>query len=266
MFACIRTHLTYTHSYTHLYNFILYLLPYIQYLVRALSKHGAIDAFLSSLVFVLATLSDAITESKSVTSSIEDKNSEIEAKNDFTEVEVEVDEEKESSLSAEVEVEGETDLEVPMLSRSGRCALHALPYMLLLLRKLVQRDSYLKSPITASMTDLIDDIGQFQMHELLYKMFHSISETLLPIVRSKLLNQLPSELQQEWFAIIGDLVISLQAPLPQALSVIPPQGSGSQYSQVYFYSVNFFLIILFSVILFCFILFFILIFFLIAFL
>ena len=232
--------------------------------MRALSKHGAIDAFLSSLVFVLATLSDAITESKSVTSSIEDKNSEIEAKSDFTEVEV--DEAKESSLSAEVEVEGETDLEVPMLSRSGRCALHALPYMLLLLRKLVQRDSYLKSPITASMTDLIDDIGQFQMHELLYKMFHSISETLLPIVRSKLLNQLPSELQQEWFAIIGDLVISLQAPLPQALSVIPPQGSGSQYSQVYFYSVNFFLIILFSVILFCFILFFILIFFLIAFL
>ena len=232
--------------------------------MRALSKHGAIDAFLSSLVFVLATLSDAITESKSVTSSIEDKNSEIEAKSDFTEVEV--DEAKESSLSAEVEVEGETDLEVPMLSRSGRCALHALPYMLLLLRKLVQRDSYLKSPITASMTDLIDDIGQFQMHELLYKMFHSISETLLPIVRSKLLNQLPSELQQEWFAIIGDLVISLQAPLPQALSVIPPQGSGSQYSQVYFYSVKFFLIILFSVILFCFILFFILIFFLIAFL
>ena len=89
-----------------------------------------------------------------------------------------------------------------MLSRSGRCALHALPYMLLLLRKLVQKDSYLKSPITASMTDLNDDIGQFQMHELLYKMFRSISETLLPIVRSKLLNQLPSELQQEWFAII----------------------------------------------------------------
>ena len=119
-----------------------------------------------------------------------------------------------------------------MLSRSGRCALHALPYMLLLLRKLVQKDSYLKSPITASMTDLNDDIGQFQMHELLYKMFRSISETLLPIVRSKLLNQLPSELQQEWFAIIGDLVFSLQTPLPQDVSVLHPPGSGPRYGQV----------------------------------
>ena len=71
---------------------------------------------------------------------------------------------EESSL-ADVEVE----VPIPMLSRSGRCALHALPYMLLLLRKLVQKDSYLKSPITASMTDLNDDIGQFQI--LLHHMF-----------------------------------------------------------------------------------------------
>ena len=63
-------------------------------------------------------------------------------------------------------------------------------------------------------------------------MFRSISETLLPIVRSKLLNQLPSELQQEWFAIIGDLVSSLQTPLPQAILVLPPLGSGSQHGQV----------------------------------
>ena len=191
--------------------------------MRALSKHGAIDAFLSNLVFVLATLSDAIAESKSASPSIGETRLEKELKNDSSDS---IGDEESSVADVEVEVQ------IPMLSRSGRCALHALPYMLLLLRKLVQKDSYLKSPITASMTDLNDDIGQFQMHELLYKMFRSISETLLPIVRSKLLNQLPSELQQEWFAIIGDLVFSLQSPLPQAILVLPPLGSGSQHGQV----------------------------------
>ena len=129
------------------------------------------------------------------------------------------------STQLQLEVQLEVEVEALQLSKAGRCALHALPYMLLLLRKLVQRDSFLKSPITVSMTDLSDEMGVFQMHELLYKIFQSVSTSLLPVVRSKIINQLPSELQQEWFGIIGDLVTSLQAPLPPAVLYLPPPVS-----------------------------------------
>ena len=119
-----------------------------------------------------------------------------------------------------------SDSYVPLLSQRGRCALHALTYMLPLLRKLVQRDLYLKSPVTTSMTDLSDDLGPFQMHELLYRTFSSIGKSLLPAFRGRLLRFLPSEVQQEWIGIMRDLICSLQTPLPPATPFIhsPPAG------------------------------------------
>jgi hypothetical protein len=100
--------------------------------------------------------------------------------------------------------------EVAMLSRTGRCALHALPSMLNLLRKLVKREAYLKSPTTVSMADLSDELGPFQMHDLLYRVLSCVSKKLLPAYMSKLLNCLPCEIQQEWMNVIEDLVCSLQ--------------------------------------------------------
>ena len=246
-----------------------------QYLVRALCEHGAVDAFLSALIFVLATISDAITESKTVQTSQKslidgkdgkggkggkdvkggrgspgksvqvfsqkkidfstgkgssnnlkkkDNNNESD-KSKTVDSSKSDNDEKENNENNENNESNENNDGNILISIAGRCALHSLPYMLILLRKLVQRDYYLKSPITASMTDLSDEIGEFQMHELLYKMFHSVSKCLLPAVRSKLINQLPGELQQEWFGIIGDLVTSLQAPLPPVVLSLPPPGA-----------------------------------------
>ena len=141
-------------------------------------------------MFVLATLTDAITESQdatratllqihspqpslSVTHTNGDKINGDKKDDKFViEEGVSVTENGVAILSA-------------TLSRSGRCALHATPYLLLLLRKLVQVDSYIKSPITASMSDIVDDLGPFQMHSLLYKTFTSVAKALLPAFRLK---------------------------------------------------------------------------------
>jgi hypothetical protein len=153
---------------------------------------------------VLAALSDAVTDSQQTTKAAL-KETESGAGS--------------SSVSAE-----NGDVPTAMLSRSGRCALHAVPYMLLLVRKLVQRDSYIKSPITSSMTDLNDELGVFQMHVLLHKVLLSVGKALFPAFKCKLLRYLPSELQQEWIGIVGDLVCSLQVPLPPAVLTISPPG------------------------------------------
>jgi hypothetical protein len=177
---------------------------FCQYLVRALAAHGVIDAFLEALVFVLAALSDAVTDSQQPTQAA------------LTGAETGV---ESSIVGAE-----NGEVRTAMLSRSGRCALHAVPYMLLLVRKLVQRDSYIKSPITSSMIDLNDELGVFQMHALLYKALLSVGKALFPAFKCKLLRYLPSELQQEWIGIVGDLVCSLQVPLPPAVLTISPPG------------------------------------------
>lgn len=194
---------------------------FCQYLARALTAHGVIDAFLDALVFVLAALSDAVTDSQ--------KPTQAALKQTETGTSVET-----LSVCAE-----NAEDSTAMLSRSGRCALHAVPYMLLLVRKLVQRDSYIKSPITSSMTDLSDDLGVFQMHALLYKVLLSVGRALFPAFKCKLLRYLPSELQQEWIGIIGDLVCSLQVPLPPAVLTVSPPGQllNPTQSQVYLMSV-----------------------------
>ena len=181
-------------------------------------------------MFVLATLTDAITESQdatratllqihspqpslSVTNTNGDKVNGDKKDDKFViEEGVSVTENGVAILSA-------------TLSRSGRCALHATPYLLLLLRKLVQVDSYMKSPITASMSDIVDDLGPFQMHSLLYKTFTSVAKALLPAFRLKLLKYLPCELQQEWIGIVGDLLVGLQTPLPPSVLCSTPPGA-----------------------------------------
>ena len=105
------------------------------YLIRALSAHGAIDAFLDALVFVQASLNDAIMD-------ISPKGG--------------------PGLGPGL---GLGSAPVPglapdaIIGSSGRCALHALPQMFQMIRKLVQRELYIKSPVTTSMADLIDEIG-----------------------------------------------------------------------------------------------------------
>ena len=178
-----------------------------------------IDAFLEALVFVLAALSDAVTESQQATQTHTQAQTGA-LKGAQTEIGTGA-----SAGMMVCGVDNDTGEDrTAMLSRSGRCALHAVPYMLLLVRKLVQRDSYIKSPITSSMTDLSDDLGVFQMHALLHKALLSVGKALLPAFKCKLLRYLPSELQQEWIGIIGDLVCSLQVPLPPAVLTISPPG------------------------------------------
>ena len=186
--------------------------------MRSLSAHGAIDAYLEALIFVLATLTDAMEESQAAS-----KEHASSAACQSSSVSVSV-----GAADGELSVV-QTDSYVPLLSQRGRCALHALTYMLPLLRKLVQRDLYLKSPVTTSMTDLTDDLGPFQMHELLYRTFSSIGKSLLPAFKGRLLRFLPSEVQQEWIGIMRDLICSLQTPLPPATPFIhsPSTGAGA---------------------------------------
>ena len=204
-------------------------LSFVQYLVRALSAHNAIDAFLEALVFVLATLTDAISESQDATrSAIQQIHSIPQAHTRDDKVDVDKKETKFVIKDGPDVTEDGVAIITPNLSRSGRCALHATPYLLLLLRKLVQRDSYLKSPITASMSDIVDDLGPFQMHSLLYKTFTSVANALLPAFKLKLLKYLPCELQQEWIGIVGDLLVGLQTPLPPSVLCSTPPGAPSR--------------------------------------
>jgi hypothetical protein len=192
---------------------------------------------LEALVFVLATLTDAISESQAATrTTIQQIHSpQLQSKSHtLDESVVGGKNEKESKEKKFVIKDGVDVTEdgvaiiAPTLSRSGRCALHATPYLLLLLRKLVQRDSYLKSPITASMSDIVDELGAFQMHSLLYKTFTSVANALLPAFRLKLLKYLPCELQQEWIGIVGDLLVGLQTPLPPSVLCSTPPGAPSR--------------------------------------
>ena len=194
-----------------------------QYIVRSLSAHGAIDAYLEALIFVLATLTDAMEESQAA--SREHASNTVRQSNSVNLSVGAAD----GGVSGGTESAVQSDSYVPLLSQRGRCALHALTYMLPLLRKLVQRDLYLKSPVTTSMTDLTDDLGPFQMHELLYRTFSSIGKSLLPAFKGRLLRFLPSEVQQEWIGIMRDLICSLQTPLPPATPFIhsPSTGAGT---------------------------------------
>lgn len=193
-------------------------------------------------MFVLATLTDAISESQAATrTTIQQIHSSplpqlLSQIHDET-VEGGEKEKEESKESKEKKFVIEDGVDVtedgvaiisPTLSRAGRCALHATPYLLLLLRKLVQRDSYLKSPITASMSDIVDELGAFQMHSLLYKTFTSVANALLPAFKLKLLKYLPCELQQEWIGIVGDLLVGLQTPLPPSVLCSTPPGVPSR--------------------------------------
>lgn len=193
-------------------------------------------------MFVLATLTDAISESQAATrTTIQQIHSSplpqlLSQIHDET-VEGGKKENEESKESKEKKFVIEDGVDVtedgvaiisPTLSRAGRCALHATPYLLLLLRKLVQRDSYLKSPITASMSDIVDELGAFQMHSLLYKTFTSVANALLPAFKLKLLKYLPCELQQEWIGIVGDLLVGLQTPLPPSVLCSTPPGVPSR--------------------------------------
>ena len=107
------------------------------YLIRALSAHGAIDAFLDALVFVQASLNDDIMD-------IVPKGGAATGPGL-------------APASASTSVPGLAP--EAMICSSGRCALLALPQMFQMIRKLVQRELYIKSPVTTSMTDLYDEIG-----------------------------------------------------------------------------------------------------------
>jgi hypothetical protein len=196
-------------------------------------------------VFVLATLTDAISESQAATrTAIQQIHSSPQSQlqslsqlqiHDGTVEGGKKEEESKESKEKKFVIEDGVDVTEdgvaiisPTLSRAGRCALHATPYLLLLLRKLVQRDSYLKSPITASMSDIVDELGAFQMHSLLYKTFTSVANALLPAFKLKLLKYLPCELQQEWIGIVGDLLVGLQTPLPPSVLCSTPPGVPSR--------------------------------------
>jgi len=162
------------------------------YLIRSLHAFGAVDAFLDALVFVQAALSDAVADAAT--------------------------DARRLPLPAADAAPAQSPA---LLSPAGRCALYSLPNMFQVMRKLVQRELYLKSPVTTSMTDLVDDIGAFHMHDLLHDIFTGASKRLLPVLEHRLLTRAPPELQQEWLAILGDLVGSLQLQLP------PPAGAAA---------------------------------------
>lgn len=189
-------------------------------------------------MFVLATLTDAISESQAATrTAIQQIHSSPKSQSQLLSLDGTEEGGKKEKESNEKKFAIEDGVDVtedgvaiisPTLSRAGRCALHATPYLLLLLRKLVQRDSYLKSPITASMSDIVDELGAFQMHSLLYKTFTSVANALLPAFKLKLLKYLPCELQQEWIGIVGDLLVGLQTPLPPSVLCSTPPGVPSR--------------------------------------
>jgi hypothetical protein len=168
------------------------------YLIRSLHAFGAVDAFLDALVFVQAALSDAVADATT--------------------------DARRLPLPAPLPLPAAdaAPAQAPaLLSPAGRCALYSLPNMFQVMRKLVQRELYLKSPVTTAMTDLVDDIGAFDMHDLLHEIFTGASKRLVPVLEHRLLTRAPPELQQEWLAILGDLVGSLQLQLP------PPAGAAA---------------------------------------
>ena len=168
------------------------------FIVKALLTNGVIDAFLESTIFVLSALSSAVEMIKERSAR---ESGRLLENNDRSIVQI------------AGSYEGLKNTPV-FLSRCGRCALHALPSMLGLVRKLVQRELYMKSAVTVSMLEFGCDNEPFYIHELLFNILSAVGRNLLPIFKNKSTILFPPDIQLEWLAVIAELVGSLQQPLP----------------------------------------------------
>jgi hypothetical protein len=178
------------------------------YLIRYFNHYGVIDGLTSLLVFIFASLYDALEDLQQLP-----KVSEI----------------------ANLKMGDKENIDDGLLSVTGRCALNALPFLLPLLRKFVQVQSYIRSPITTLMVDDVsfmissDELGAFQLHRLLHEIFITIGESLLPLFKKKLITSInfPGDIQDNWLALISDLTYSLSTSLPQPKHLSNTEGTSS---------------------------------------
>eukprot|EP01038_Epipyxis_sp_PR26KG_P005357 gene5357-7431_t len=103
-----------------------------------------------------------------------------------------------------------------VLDGPGRCALHSLPSMLGLLRRLVCRDQFSKSISTSQGSSLIltDENGPYQSHDLLFNILKTVSGSVIRIHKANTLINFPADIQLEWISIISELIHNLITPMP----------------------------------------------------
>jgi E3 ubiquitin-protein ligase HUWE1 len=100
------------------------------------------------------------------------------------------------------------------LNISGRCALFALPQILKVVNKISNKENIVKSTSSNLQNTDLGIENNFQLTDLLYNIFSTIGCSLLPLFRNRLITHFPADIQDSWLNIIGEIVNSLNSPLP----------------------------------------------------
>lgn len=160
------------------------------YLFRYIHHYSVMDSIISAMLFGLATLHDAVSVAKLSNTVLSATSGPFKAISDFD------------------------------LNSSGRCALMSLPSCLYIVRKLSQTDTYIKSNITETLVNMMtfpsDDLGPFQLQDMVYDCICTIGKRLLPLFESKIISSsdFPPDIQQFWLSIVSNLIKSFRASLP----------------------------------------------------
>eukprot|EP00605_Chrysophyceae_sp_TOSAG23-4_P003045 GSChrysophyteH1.ASY1.ANO1.3350.1 assembled CDS len=149
------------------------------YLLRTLMHFGSIDALLKAFSYLICVLHDSLN--------------------------------KFYADGADVKVSKDDKL-----GAAGCCALNAIPGFLQLFHKLVHKDAIATSPVTAAMAGLVDDIGTFQVTDLVRSVLMSISSFFAPIFANndRIFSNFPTDIKRDWLLLIGQLLKSLRQTLP----------------------------------------------------
>lgn len=161
------------------------------YLVRCLVAHGVLDGLLQGFTFSLACLYDAV---------------------------------KAMQAEGGAEAKDAMGRTAPHLSVLGRSALHAIPSLVKILRKFASLRAYERSPITAMIGSLTDELGRVHIHEIIFDVLTKISGKILPIFKQQLVTktEFPADIQDGFHSLVSDLMEGLQRPLPPPQ--VTPQG------------------------------------------
>ena len=157
------------------------------YLLRTLLHFGGLDALLNAFVYVLSVLQEALSVYRP----------------------------NHDSGIARINAEGE-----PVLGAAGSCALNAVPFFLQLFSKLVHKDACAKSPVTASMTGLVDDLGRFSATDMVHRLLMDMGTRFQSIFSNhdKVLLGFPADIQRDWLLLMGDIVHSLRHSQERSLA------------------------------------------------
>ena len=108
----------------------------------------------------------------------------------------------------------------PVLSALGRCSLQALPCLMSLFRRLVNKEMLMKQPITKLLEDSYEMItpgAPFQTYDLIYDTLTVAGNSLLPLFQSHSLQNFPPDLQRDWISLVSDVIQALATRLPDPL-------------------------------------------------